>query len=332
MRRPVFVTVLATVLALPGVAAAQQAADPPTPDGDPASTETTLPLEPPAPPATAEPVEATPEAAQPETEEDAAETAVTVGTEQQYRDAITTLSGDNSGPHTITLTADITLAAATDPTYTGTQPLTIDGAGFFLDGGLNSRVLLYDSAPTTPLTLENITVQNGRAEGTGTQRGGAVFTTSSIVVRDATFTGNRAVSTDGGTSGGAIYARDDLDQPISVTIEDSEFSDNAADGQDGISVAGALSVGTVTTLDVTGSTFDTNSSKNELSNANGGAISGNADTIHVSDSDLLNNTIVAGGNGGGGALSLVVGVQPRCVVRGSRATRSTRPPGPGEVA
>ncbi|MEL7210571.1 MAG: hypothetical protein AAGK32_20450, partial [Actinomycetota bacterium] len=55
--------------------------------------------------------------------------------EAEYRTALADLSADNSGPHTIVLSADIVIAGSTDPEYTGNQPLTIDGQGqFTLDG------------------------------------------------------------------------------------------------------------------------------------------------------------------------------------------------------
>ena len=336
MRRTFIPAVIAILLTLPAIAGAQEAADPPAPTGGPASTDTTVTEDPTTPtttpPADGEGADPTPPGIGETAVAAGPETAVSVDDETEYRNAVTTLSADNTGPHTITLTQDIVLTGTTDPTYTGTQPLTIDGAGFLLDGGGDSRVLVYASAPTTPVTLQDITVQNGHVEGTGTQRGGAVFTTSSIVVRNATFTGNTAVSTDDSTSGGAIYARDDLGDPISVTIEDSEFTQNVADGQDSISVGGALTVGTVTTLTVTRSTFDTNTAKNKLGNATGGAISGNADTVDLSDSALVGNTVVTGGDGGGARSTSRSTPNSSCSGLASKATRSRRQRVPPEGA
>ena len=48
------------------------------------------------------------------------------------------LSTVTTGTNTLRLSADITLATDVEPTYTGTQPLTINGLGHDLDGnGLN---------------------------------------------------------------------------------------------------------------------------------------------------------------------------------------------------
>ena len=73
-------------------------------------------------------------------------TTVSVATEQEYRDALAALSIDGSGPHVINITADFditdtTTFGATDPTYTGTQPLTINGNGHSLDGNGTRRIL-----------------------------------------------------------------------------------------------------------------------------------------------------------------------------------------------
>ena len=68
-------------------------------------------------------------------------TTATVANETQYRNALTTLSGDTSGPHTITLSADIVLSAGTYPTYTGTQDLTLDDNAQASDPNTTSRIL-----------------------------------------------------------------------------------------------------------------------------------------------------------------------------------------------
>src|SRR5688572_24824012 len=72
----------------------------------------------------------------------AAATEVAVATAAQYRNALTTLSADpGAGPHVVRLTADITLVADIEPTYTGTRPLIVDGDGHTLDGnGLNRAI------------------------------------------------------------------------------------------------------------------------------------------------------------------------------------------------
>jgi hypothetical protein len=144
-----------------------------------------------------------------------AETAVTVGDETEYRNALTALSLDAAGPHTITLTADITLSVGTDPLYDGSQALTLDGAGFTIDAAGTSQILNFDS--NALLTVRNITMRNGVTGGSG----GAVEAEGDLVVEGSVFEDNEADS-----EGGAIDTPDDL------VVEDSVFEDNEA-GSDG---------------------------------------------------------------------------------------------------
>ena len=128
MRRMAVLATLVAIVAVTGPVGAQQ----PTTTAVPTTTvvpDTTLP------PSTTLPAEAP-----------VAETTLAVGDEASYRAALTALSADATGPHTIDLTADITVDDGTDPTYTGTQPLTIDGHGFTLDAAGTSRLLVMDSA------------------------------------------------------------------------------------------------------------------------------------------------------------------------------------------
>jgi hypothetical protein len=148
----------------------------------------------------------------PVAETSAAPTATaSVATEAEYRNALTTMSGDGSGPHVIEVTANITLDDGTDPGYTGTQPLTINGNGHTIDAGGTSRILF--TFTTAPLTINGLTLANGDAAGAG----GAVFAVfSSVAVTDSTFTGNTAVFA------GAIWAGS------SLTITDSTLAGNTA--------------------------------------------------------------------------------------------------------
>ncbi len=87
-------------------------------------------------------------------------TTVSVATEQEYRDALDDLSSDITvGPHVIDITADFAITLAGDPTYTGTQPLTINGNGHTIDGGGTHSALFHNTGQA--LTINNLTLTNG---------------------------------------------------------------------------------------------------------------------------------------------------------------------------
>lgn len=148
------------------------------------------------------------------------ETALTVGDEAAYRAALTALSADAAGPHTITLSADITVDDGTDPTYTGTEDLTVEGAGFTLDAAGTSRLLVIDSPADATLILRDVTMRNGVAAGDG----GAVLVgnASTLFVHDSRFEANTASG-----SGGAVHV------PLAATVERSDFVGNEATTGDG---------------------------------------------------------------------------------------------------
>ncbi len=208
MRRMAVLATLVAVLAVTGPVAAQQ------------PTTTTV-----VPTTTTAPAEAP-----------AAETTLAVGDEASYRAALTALSADVTGPHTIDLTADITVDDGTDPTYTGTQPLTIDGHDFTLDAAGTSRLLVMDSATDAALTLTAVRLVNGSGAGDG----GAVQAVSASPV---TIVGSELVANRAAGSGGALAAA------ARVDITGSIFSENQAATGDGGAVA--LAGGEVTTLDST---------------------------------------------------------------------------------
>jgi len=150
----------------------------------------------------------------------AAATTVTATDEAGYRSALATLSGDGSGPHRIELGADVVVDDGTDPVYSGTRPLTVDGNGHTLDGAAADRLLVVDSPTDAAVRLVRIRVRNGAATGDG----GAVLVGegSDLTIVDAIFTGNRATG-----SGGAVEAA------ASATVLRSDFVDNVAQTGDG---------------------------------------------------------------------------------------------------
>lgn len=132
------------------------------------------------------------------TVEPAAAATRTAGTEAEYRSALAALSADNSGPHTLTLTADIDLTAGVDPTYSGGQPLTVDGDGHTIDaGGARRAFARFDGTPT--VTFTDVVLTGGAAPA---GPGGAVYSDDGVVqFVDSTLTGNTAAR-GGAVSGG----------------------------------------------------------------------------------------------------------------------------------
>ena len=151
---------------------------------------------------------------------DATEATVSVGDEAAYRAALASLSAAPTGLHTIVLSADITVDDGTDPTYTGTRELVIDGRGFALDAVGTSRLLVMDSPNDAALTLSEVIVRNGSATGDG--GGILVRNGSTLVIRDSRFEGNVASG-----SGGAVEV------PLAATVDRSDFTGNTATTGDG---------------------------------------------------------------------------------------------------
>jgi hypothetical protein len=215
----------------------------------------------------------------------ASATTVAVADEVGYRSALTALSSDPTGPHVIEVSADIVLASSDDPLYTGTQPLTINGNGFALDGSGNSSILRVD--PPTPvsvaLALNNLTVTNGSAPTSGAavsapgpvtvvdstftnNDSGALASTLSVAVTGSTFEGN-----DTTTGGGAITTVE------AVTVTDSTFTGNSP----GAIVAYAFGGGSVLPpVQITGSTFTANTDSAAL------RVGGN---VELTDSSFTDN-------------------------------------------
>ena len=142
-------------------------------------------------------------------------TSTAVSTETEYRAALATLSGDSSGPHTITLTADITLVLASpDPTYSGTQDLTIDGAGHTIDANGLGRVLLVNVDSGVKVTFTDVTLTGGlgSAGSAATNSGGAVYSLDGDIELIRAVVSGSSGNSGGGIalSHGTLYAIDSL--------------------------------------------------------------------------------------------------------------------------
>jgi hypothetical protein len=208
-----------------------------------------------------------------------------------WRNAVNTASGggcsDGAGNQVINVQAGlgtITLNAGS-PTYSGAQPLIINGSGVTIDMGGNNRAITLSTGAAT--TINNITFTNGSTS----TRGGAIRATGPLTVNGCTFTGN-----SGGDGGGAISVDNAL-----VTVNNSTFSGNHA--QNGLNSnggnGGAIRVHGTGNLIITGSTFTGN---NANSDGFGGAwwvdFNGHAT---ITNSTFANNN--AQGDGGVGFIS-----------------------------
>jgi predicted outer membrane repeat protein len=268
MRRNLLLLVTTVALfALPGLARAEE---PPTTTVAPATTEP--PTTQPAPNTTVAPAD-----------EPAGETVLAVGDEAEYRAALTALSADVTGSHTIDLTADITIDDGTDPTYTGTQPLTIDGHGFTLDAQGANRLLVMSSAAHAPLTIAALTMANGM----GVDDGGAVqvFDASPVTVTDSTFDGNVAQG-----SGGALAV------PADLTVERSTFAGNVSTNGGGGAI---VETGMGAVIDITDSLI----SNNDALGGRGGGIAHLAPQAQfVGGVDVRRTTLVGNRAQQGGAI------------------------------
>jgi hypothetical protein len=188
----------------------------------------------------------------------------------------------NCGEGAVTIPIAATIAVPTD------RNIVLDGGGrITLDGGGHTRQLSVDRenfrTSRVGLTLQHITLANGKATGT----------------RYVAPTSNAACSSgwaDGG--GGAVYVRDSVLHAIDVT-----FHHNAGESP-GPDVAGGA-IYAVASLDVTvvGSTFDGNSG------SNGGAIGLlQSDGRFVNDAFANNAATGTGANYVGGAAAGCAGV------------------------
>ncbi len=157
----------------------------------------------------------------------------TVTTADELSDCIAAANAGSGG--TITLGADIDLTTLTSPLPQITSEITLEGAGYAIDGGNSVRVFFVGA--TGSLTINQATLQNGSFDSGG---GGAIANVGTLTVTNSTLTGNYAGYGGAMVNGGT------------VTVANSTFSGNSARAE-----GGAIdNFGTVT---VTNSTFSGNS-------------------------------------------------------------------------
>lgn len=189
-------------------------------------------------------------------------TEALVGTEDDLRAALLSSFCETGG--TITLTADIVLTSG-ELAYSGTAPLTIDGANHVLSAATGATWRILKSTSTALLTVKNITMTGGNA-ATSYDAGGAIYSPyAGVTVEKSTFTGNQ------GFNGGAITASGD------ITVSDSIFSDNS--GNYGAAIfegVGHISI--------------TRSSVNNNNSVGGAAIQNNNGDVTIINSKVDGNT------------------------------------------
>jgi len=134
---------------------------------------------------------------------------------------------------------------------------------------------LFDVAQGASLTLDNVTLRNGYASGSGTAGiGGAIYNQGTLIINDSNLSGNRAVDNSGISSAG---------RGATLAITNTTLSGNC-----GISSQG--------TLAINGSTLSWISSTASGATVKGSTVSGgisNQGTMTVNDSTLgsINNDL-----------------------------------------
>lgn len=193
------------------------------------------------------------------------------------RDAIT-FANANSGGDVITFSVSGTISLGSAlPAIDDT--LTIDGTGqtIAVSGAGTYRVLEVNSGKT--LTVKALTIENGKgaagcSDGHPVNCGGGIYNAGTLTVTNSTFDTN-----SGGNRGGGIYNAGTL------SVTNSTFADNTGD-----TFGGAIFNGTSGMVTVTKSTF----SNNGASGGSGGGIA-NAGTLNVTNSTFDSNTGTLGG-------------------------------------
>jgi predicted outer membrane repeat protein len=195
----------------------------------------------------------------------------------------------NTDGGTITFTCSGTIIFSSQLTITAN--VTINGGGNIIFNG-NNTTRLFVVGNGASLTLEGLTLQNGRGS-----TGGAIFSGGTLTISNSTFNNNSAFNEGGviannyggiltisnstfsnnsANSGGAIY---DLG---TLTISDSIFSNNSVTDSGGAIFASG-------TLTISNSTFSDNSA-----NLFGGAVRASGTTT-ISNSTFNNNSAFLGG-------------------------------------
>ena len=205
--------------------------------------------------------------------------------EAEYRLALLCMSAFSTGPNTINLTGDITLDDGSDPTYSGSVPLTINGNGYTVDADNTSRGLNVTSS--AHLEVRRLSVVNG----TGAT-GAGIYAAGPATVNNSTLTANSASTAGGGIATG-----------VWLTINHSTVAANTAPTGANIKAGGLLTSAASVIADPSGgdncSLAAGSFSSNSWSDDGSCQLTGTGDTQNGADALLgqgRNNGGVTGGS------------------------------------
>lgn len=203
-----------------------------------------------------------------------------------------------------TITFDTARVFATPQTITLTsgemvigKNLTINGTGanrLTVSGNHASRIFNINSGAT--VTLDNLTIANGKVSNDMINRGGGIYNlNSTLIITNSTLSGNSISGSNAGAGAGIF------NDGGTLTIINSTISGNAASGGGGLNRGGGI----FNTTNASGSTFNVGNltiinstlSDNSTSGGAGGGIFNNG-TLTITNSTLSGNATNGGAGGG----------------------------------
>ena len=200
-----------------------------------------------------------------------------------------TWANANRGADTLGLDADITLSTALPQV---TSEITLEGAGFSVDGASTYRV--FEVTSTGNFTVNQITMQNGSTSGNG----GAILNDGgTLTVTNSTVSGNT------GDNGGGIYSASGT-----LTATNSTISGNTGNVGGGIYIANGTA--TVTNSTISGNT----------SGFPGGGIYNVNGTLTVTNSTISGDNYASSGDGSGGIYNAGTATVTNSTISGNNAT------------
>ncbi|MCP4358984.1 MAG: DUF11 domain-containing protein [Chloroflexi bacterium] len=155
-----------------------------------------------------------------------------------------------------------------------TTPITIEGNGSTIVRASASDFRLFEVSATGDLTLENITLQNGRAN-----TGGAIYGQGTLTVQDSTIANSVATSLFGANGGGAI-----MTSGGQLIISNSSFKNNQ--GYRGGAIWIRNTIANITTAVLTSNTASDNG---------GGLYVSDSSDVDIQRSSFVDNTANSGG-------------------------------------
>ena len=190
------------------------------------------------------------------------------------------------------------------------------GAGTdILDAKKMSRIFKVESGKT--LTLENLTLTGGNAEGTQDvdKYGGAIYASGATVnITNCTFKGNEAAY-----GGGAIYARKEGSTASDITISGGTIGGDTDEDKNKVTSQWQFGGGI---LVETGCTLTLNSVRiigNEAWRA--GGVRANTSTVNMTNCTIKNNKTTGDDDSGGGGVYTFMGTltMTGCTITGNKA-------------